>query len=182
MTKPRPPYTICDSLTVAAAALGWAEIARASGKSVAWLLKCADPDDDSHNLHLTSALAIDAALVRAAEPPVFAGLLALLADLAAGDRSLPYGHAAASPQRRLNAVVKEIGDLAGGFDAALADGALAPREADAVLREAREARVALDRLIEFFVTTRSGVSHSRGAGDDDGNDKRGAAPRRRQRT
>lgn len=142
MTKSRSPDSFADAALTAIHALGRARAAALVGRAEHRVYQWASPDPDADRPNVELALRLDVAMVRAGHAAPF--LAAWQAQLAAVDAPAA---APADPRDRLLGVMQEVGEVAAAVHQAAADGRTSAGERAEILKQAREARDALDALI-----------------------------------
>ncbi len=142
--KPRPPGSIADAVTLIMGALSAEGAGAAVGKSAALVRKWADPDHacvpDANQI-----MALDAAFRAATGGRGPIGAVIAAAESADG-RPVP-AHLAKDPHARLAEIMAEVGEVAGDLQRAHADGVLSVRERARLVKDARDAKKSLDRMI-----------------------------------
>jgi hypothetical protein len=136
MTLHRPAGSIEDKLRDVLNQLSPDEILAATGKRAATFAKICNPSND-YGLDLPDAAALDAALVARGLSPVFAPALQEIAQATlARLRGAPTP--AADIDRCLRSLAREVGELNGEVDKAMADDALDARDRRRIAREAQD--------------------------------------------
>ncbi len=135
--RPRPPLSISAACARARDILGVVDMAEATARSISAVHAWCDPDRPQNVPSVRHAVAVDQlCMARAGERPI-TETMRLMTDRAPATGEITDA---------LLKLMREVGEVAGEAEAALADGRLSPRERDRLAAEIADARRALDLL------------------------------------
>ncbi|WP_417834723.1 hypothetical protein [Thalassospira xiamenensis] len=148
MTKQRQPLTEHDAAYEAVLALDESQIKAAINKSVSWLRRAGDPDDDQVNIQYRDAVALDAAMVLAGHDPKF---FDAYRNMLESRVVLNAGHEVGNLLERISDSVSGLGRLSDEIRAALdpkgpGGSKVIPHECDLVSRAISETMEGLELM------------------------------------